>query len=41
LGFYDRYILPRLIDMACGARPMERQRAKVVPLSDWGVARID
>ena len=31
MGFYDRYILPPLIDMACGARPIERQRAKVVP----------
>jgi ubiquinone/menaquinone biosynthesis C-methylase UbiE len=33
MGFYDRYILPPLIDMACGARPIERQRAKVVPLA--------
>jgi ubiquinone/menaquinone biosynthesis C-methylase UbiE len=31
MGFYDRYILPPLIDMACGVRPIALQRAKVVP----------
>jgi SAM-dependent methyltransferase len=31
MGFYDRYILPPLIDMACGARPIGKQRAKIVP----------
>ena len=32
-GFYDRFILPRLIGCACGSKPIERQRAKVVPLA--------
>jgi len=31
MGFYDRYILPPLVDMACGAAPIARQRGKVVP----------
>jgi ubiquinone/menaquinone biosynthesis C-methylase UbiE len=31
MGFYDRYILPPLIDVACGARPIGKQRAKLVP----------
>ena len=31
MGFYDRFILPPLIDLACGARPIALQRAKVVP----------
>jgi SAM-dependent methyltransferase len=32
-GFYERYVLPRLIGCACGTKPIERQRAKVVPLA--------
>jgi SAM-dependent methyltransferase len=31
MGLYDRYILPPLIDLACGARPIGKQRAKLVP----------
>lgn len=31
MGFYDRYVLPKLVDMACAARPIGKQRAKVVP----------
>jgi ubiquinone/menaquinone biosynthesis C-methylase UbiE len=30
-SFYNRHVLPRLIGCACGARPIQRQRAKVVP----------
>jgi SAM-dependent methyltransferase len=32
-GLYDRFILPRLIGCACGTKPIEKQRAKVVPLA--------
>lgn len=32
-GFYERFVLPRLIGCACGSKPIERQRAKVVPLA--------
>jgi len=31
MGFYNRYVLPRLIDAACGAKPIRYQRRKVVP----------
>lgn len=30
-SFYDRQLLPRLIGCACGARPIRRQRAKILP----------
>ncbi len=30
-SFYDRYIMPRLIGCACGAKPITYQRRKVVP----------
>ena len=30
-SFYERHVLPHLIGCACGARPIRRQRAKVVP----------
>ncbi|MBI1251595.1 MAG: methyltransferase domain-containing protein [Alphaproteobacteria bacterium] len=33
MGFYSRHILPHLINCACGARPIEKQRAKIVPLA--------
>jgi SAM-dependent methyltransferase len=31
MGFYERYILPPLINMGCGTKPVEYQRRKVVP----------
>ena len=31
MGFYDTYILPRLIDAGCSTPPILKQRAKVVP----------
>jgi ubiquinone/menaquinone biosynthesis C-methylase UbiE len=31
VSFYDRHILPRLIACGCGAKPIMRQRAKIVP----------
>lgn len=30
-GWYDRHVLPYLIDFACGIKPVRRQRRKVVP----------
>jgi len=32
-SFYERHILPHVIGCACGSRPIQRQRAKVVPLA--------
>ena len=35
-SFYERHILPHVIGCACGARPIQRQRAKIVPrASGW------
>ena len=31
MGFYDRFILPPLLNMACGAAPIGKQRRKIVP----------
>nr|MBV6629580.1 class I SAM-dependent methyltransferase [Oceanococcus sp. HetDA_MAG_MS8] len=39
-GFYERRILPWLIDCACGLPAVERQRAKVVPLASGRVLEI-
>jgi ubiquinone/menaquinone biosynthesis C-methylase UbiE len=34
-SWYDRHVLPYLINLACGTRPIGKQRAKIVPLA-WG-----
>jgi ubiquinone/menaquinone biosynthesis C-methylase UbiE len=40
MGFYDRHLLPRFIDIACGIKPVIRQRQKVVPLAQGRVLEI-
>jgi len=40
MGFYDRHILPRFINCACAAKPIMKQRAKVVPLATGTVLEI-
>jgi len=40
MGFYDRHILPHVIDMACGMKPIRYQRAKVVPQAQGRVLEI-
>ena len=40
MGLYDRYILPRLINLACGSKPNMKQREKVVPLAEGEVLEI-
>ncbi len=39
-SWYDRNILPWLLDMACGISPVRRQRAKVVPHATGHVLEI-
>src|SRR5688572_21353031 len=39
-SWYDRHILPYLIDFACGIKPVRRQRRKVVPLARGRVLEI-
>ena len=31
MGFYDRHVLPRLLDFSCGMKAIRKQRQKVVP----------
>ncbi len=40
MSFYQRWVLPRLVDLACGAGPAMRQRAKVVPLARGRVLEL-
>ncbi len=39
-NFYDRYILPYVLDLACGIKPVRRQRQKIVPLAQGRVLEI-
>ena len=40
MSFYDRYILPRFINCACGTKPIMKQREKVVPRAQGTVLEI-
>lgn len=40
MGFYARQIVPRLVDLACGVRPVARQRGKIVPKAKGVVVEI-
>ena len=40
MGFYEQHILPRVINCACGARPIMKQREKVVPQAVGKVLEI-
>lgn len=40
MGFYDRFILPRILDGACGVAPVTAQRRKVVPLAQGRVLEV-
>lgn len=39
-NWYDRHILPYLLDLACGLKPARRQREKVVPLAAGRVLEV-
>lgn len=39
-AWYERHVLPYLIDLACGVGPVTKQRAKVVPLAAGRVLEI-
>lgn len=38
--WYDRNILPYVLDIACSMRPINKQRAKVVPLAEGRVLEV-
>jgi len=40
MGLYERYVLPHMIDLACGAEPIGKQRQKVVPQAEGRVLEI-
>ena len=40
MGFYDRHILPHVINFACGMKPIRYQREKVVPRAHGRVLEI-
>lgn len=40
MGFYEKHFLPRLINCACGAKPIARQREKLVPRASGIVLEI-
>lgn len=39
-NWYDRHILPRLIDCACGLKPVGEQREKIVPQASGQVLEV-
>jgi ubiquinone/menaquinone biosynthesis C-methylase UbiE len=39
-SWYDRHILPYVIDLACGIKPVRRQRQKIVPHAHGRVLEI-
>ncbi len=40
MGIYDRYVLPYMINLSCGAPPILKQREKVVPHAEGRVLEI-
>ena len=40
MGFYDDRVLPHLINVACGTKPVRKQREKVVPFAAGDVLEI-
>jgi ubiquinone/menaquinone biosynthesis C-methylase UbiE len=40
MGFYDKHILPRFINCACGTKPIMKQREKVVPRASGTVLEV-
>ena len=40
MSLYDKYVLPKFLNCACGSKPVARQRKKVVPLAEGKVLEI-
>lgn len=40
MGFYARHVLPRLLDLSCGMKPVRKQREKVVPNAHGRVLEV-
>lgn len=39
-GWYERHLLPYVIDIACGLKPVRQQREKVVPLAQGEILEV-
>ncbi|MCT2558737.1 class I SAM-dependent methyltransferase [Tsuneonella sp. YG55] len=39
-SWYDSYVMPRLVTLACGQEPIARLRAEVVPLAEGSVLEV-
>jgi len=40
VGFYDKYIVPKLVHLGCGQNPSMKQREKIIPLAQGRVLEI-
>ncbi|HEV2123251.1 MAG TPA: class I SAM-dependent methyltransferase [Chloroflexota bacterium] len=40
MSFYHRHVLPHVINLACGTKPVMRQRARIVPSAEGRVLEI-
>ena len=40
MGLYAKYILPRAVHFLCSAKPIKRQREKIVPLAEGRVLEV-
>lgn len=40
MSLYDKYVLPKFLNCACGSNPVARQRQKVIPLVEGKVLEI-
>ena len=40
MGFYDKHILPKVLNWTCGMKSVQKQRQKVVPLAEGRVLEI-
>lgn len=40
MGWYERYILPKVVHLTCGSKPVRKQRQKVIPLARGRVLEI-
>ncbi len=40
MGWYARYLLPRIIHLTCGTKPVRKQREKVIPLARGRVLEV-
>ena len=40
MGLYNRYVVPWLVNLSCGTKPIRRQRQKVVPMAEGRVLEV-